>query len=193
MVPPTASNLTPAEIEQRVVEFLRGDRKASRKDWRALGPLGMRWLYTRAVSPSEDQTAHRLRAAALATLGQLAGSSAVGPLIDVLAEPGLPLVVRCGALEGLGHARHQRAVPVLQGQAYSPEFQVRLYAATALGRLGSAGAQRALRDLAQRDPHGQVRRAALAELERIEKQEAAAGEQKTGEAGSSMRSEGGNS
>jgi HEAT repeat protein len=60
---------------------------------------------------------------------------------------------------------------VLQAQAYSPEFKVRLYAATALGRIGSAGAKRALRDLAQRDPHGQVRRAASAELERLSKVE----------------------
>ena len=166
---PSSKNFPPAEIEERVVEYLQGKRRASRKDWRALGPLGMRWLYTRAVSPIDDAKGQRLRAAALATLGQLAGASAVGPLIDVLAEPGLSLVVRCGALEGLGHARHQRAIPVLQGQAYSPEFQVRLYAATALGRIGSAGAKRALRDLAERDPHSQVRRAAVAELERLKR------------------------
>jgi HEAT repeat protein len=171
MAESTPLTLTPAEIERRVVAYLRGEPRASRQDWRRLGPLGMRWLYTRAVSPSEDKAAHRLRASALATLGQLAATSAVGPLIDVLAEPGLPLVVRCGALEGLGHARHQRAIPVLQAQAYSPEFKVRLYAATALGRIGSAGAKRALRDLAQRDPHGQVRRAASAELERLSKVE----------------------
>lgn len=175
MADATPLALTPAEIERRVVGYLNGDPRASRKDWRKLGPLGMRWLYTRAVSPSEDSASHRLRASALATLGQLAGASSVGPLIDVLAEPGLPLVVQCGALEGLGHARHQRVVPVLQGQAYSPEFKVRLYAATALGRVGTAGAKRALRDLAERDPHGQVRRAASGELERIAKKEAEAG------------------
>jgi len=174
MVDPTPLTLTPAEIERRVVGYLKGEPRASRDDWRRLGPLGMRWLYTRAVSPSEDGSGHRLRASALATLGQLAGTSSVGPLIDVLGEPGLPLVVRCGALEGLGHARHQRAVPVLQAQAYSPEFKVRLYAATALGRVGTAGAKRALRDLALRDPHGQVRRASSAELSRLEKAEAEA-------------------
>lgn len=176
MADATPLTLTPADIERRVVGYLKGEPRASRKDWRQLGPLGMRWLYTRAVSPSEDPAGHRLRASALATLGQLAGASSVGPLIDVLAEPGLPLVVRCGALEGLGHARHQRVVPVLQGQAYSPEFKVRLYAATALGRVGTAGAKRALRDLADRDPHGQVRRAASGELERIAKKEGEAGD-----------------
>jgi HEAT repeat protein len=175
MVDATPLTLTPAEIERRVVGYLKGEPQASRQDWRRLGPLGMRWLYTRAVSPSEDSAAHRLRASALATLGQLAGASSVGPLIDVLAEPGLPLVVRCGALEGLGHARSQRVVPVLQGQAYSPEFKVRLYAATALGRVGSAGAKRALRDLAERDPHSQVRRAASGELERLATKEAEQG------------------
>ena len=172
MVHATPPALTPAEIERRVVAYLNGAPKASRQDWRSLGPLGMRWLYTRAVSPSEDVPGHRLRASALATLGQLAGSSSVGPLMDVLAEPGIPLIVRCGALEGLGHARHQRAVPALQAQAYSSEFKVRLYAATALGRVGTAGAKRALRDLAMRDPHGQVRRAAQAELDRLDKEAA---------------------
>jgi hypothetical protein len=59
-------------------------------------------------------------------------------------------------------------VPALQGQAYHPEFKVRLYSCTALGRIGTAGAIRALRDVAMRDPHSQVKRAAQVELERAE-------------------------
>jgi HEAT repeat protein len=128
----------------------------------------MRWLYTIAVSEVEGNRANRLRAAALATLGQLAGASRIGALLEVLMNPATPVVVRCGAIEGLGHAGLNRAVPVLQAQAYNSEFKVRLYACTALGRIASAGATRALRDVAMRDPHSQVKRAAQVELNRIQ-------------------------
>ncbi len=159
--------LTPAEIERRVVAYLNGRPRASRDEWRRLGPHGMRWLYTIAVSEAKGTRASRLRAAALATLGQLAGSTRIDALLEVLVEPEVSVIVRCGAIEGLGHAGLNRAVPALQAQAYHPDFKVRLYACTALGRIGTAGAQRALRDVALRDPHSQVKRAARVELDRI--------------------------
>ena len=151
-----------------MVAYLGGRPRASRDEWRRLGPHGMRWLYTIAVSEVEGNRANRLRAAALATLGQLAGASRIGALLEVLMNPATPVVVRCGAIEGLGHAGLNRAVPVLQAQAYNSEFKVRLYACTALGRIASAGATRALRDVAMRDPHSQVKRAAQVELNRIQ-------------------------
>lgn len=168
--------LTPAEIERRVVAYLGGRPRASRDEWRRLGPHGMRWLYTIAVSDVEGNRANRLRAAALATLGQLAGASRIGALLEVLMNTHAPVVVRCGAIEGLGHAGLNRAVPVLQAQAYHAEFKVRLYACTALGRIASAGALRALRDVAMRDPHSQVKRAAQVELARAEARNASARE-----------------
>lgn len=158
--------LTPAEIERRVVAYLQGRPEATREDWRQLGAHGMRWLYTIAVCPVEGNRANRLRAAALATLGQLAGKSKIDALLDVLAEPDVSIMVRCGAIEGLGYANHPRALPALQAQAFHHDFRVRLYAATALGRLGSAGARRILEDIAGRDPHSQVRRAAVVEHQR---------------------------
>lgn len=158
--------LTPAEVERRVVAYLNGRPRASREEWRRLGPHGMRWLFTIAMSDVDGNRANRLRAAALATMGQLAGASRIGALLEVLMAPGIPVIVRCGAMEGLGHAGLNRAVPVLQAQAYHPDFKVRLYACTALGRIGSAGAIRALGDIATRDPHAQVRRAAQVELDR---------------------------
>ena len=168
--------LTPAEIERRVVAYLGGRPRASREEWRRLGPHGMRWLYTIAVSDVEGNRANRLRASALATLGQLAGASRINALLEVLMNPVAPVVVRCGAIEGLGHAGLNRAVPVLQSQAYHAEFKVRLYACTALGRIASAGALRALRDVALRDPHSQVKRAAQVELARAESRVASARE-----------------
>ena len=160
--------LTPAEIERRVVAYLGGRPRASRDDWRRLGSHGMRWLYTIAVSEAEGTRASRLRASALATLGQLAGASKIQALIDVLAEPEVSVIVRCGAIEGLGHAGLNRALPVLQSQAFHPDFKVRLYACTALGRIGTAGASRILGDVGMRDPHSQVRRAATVELDRLQ-------------------------
>ncbi len=168
--------LTPAEIERRVVAYLGGRPRASREEWWRLGPHGMRWLYTIAVSDVEGNRANRLRASALATLGQLAGASRIGALLEVLMKPEAPVVVRCGAIEGLGHAGLNRAVPVLQAQAYHAEFKVRLYACTALGRIATAGALRALRDVALRDPHSQVKRAAQVELARAETRAASARE-----------------
>ncbi len=158
--------LTPAEVERRVVAYLQGRPDATRDDWRRLGAHGMRWLYTIAVSPVEGNRANRLRAAGLATLGQLAGRSKMDALLDVLAEPDVPIMVRCGAIEGLGYANHPRALPALQAQAFHNDFRVRLYSCTALGRNGSAGARRILEDVSGRDPHSQVRRAARVEFER---------------------------
>ncbi len=159
--------LTAAEIERRVLAFLRGEPPASREDWQRLGPAGMRLLYSVAVSEGIGAAGNRLRAAALATLGQLGGRNGIKPLMEVLAEPNLPLMVRCGAIEGLGHIGHTRAVPVLQSQAYQSDFKVRLYACAALARIGSAGAQRILEDVTLRDPHSQVRRAAKVEMGKL--------------------------
>ncbi len=151
-----------------MVAYLGGRPRASRDDWKRLGPHGMRWLYTIAVSEAQGTRASRLRASALATLGQLAGASKIQALLDVLHEPEVSVIVRCGAIEGLGHAGLNRALPVLQAQAFHPDFKVRLYACTALGRIGSAGARRILNDVGMRDPHSQVRRAAKVEIERLE-------------------------
>ncbi len=160
--------LTPAEIERRVVSYLNGTPRASRDQWRRLGPHGMRWLYTIAVSEAQGTRANRLRAAALATVGQLAGATKLDALLDVVADPEVSVIVRCGAIEGMGHAGLNRALPVLQTQAYHPDFKVRLYTCTALGRIGTAGAARILRDIALRDPHSQVKRAAQVERDRLE-------------------------
>jgi len=160
--------LTPAEIERRVVSYLNGSPRATRDQWRRLGPHGMRWLYTIAVSEAQGTRANRLRAAALATVGQLAGATKLDALLDVVADPESSVIVRCGAIEGMGHAGLNRALPTLQTQAYHPDFKVRLYTCTALGRIGTAGAARIVRDIAMRDPHSQVRRAAQVEQERLE-------------------------
>ncbi|MCP4873829.1 MAG: HEAT repeat domain-containing protein [Proteobacteria bacterium] len=159
--------LTPAEIERRVVSYLNGSPRATRDQWRRLGAHGMRWLYTIAVSEAQGTRANRLRAAALATVGQLAGATKLDALLDVVADPESSVIVRCGAIEGMGHAGLNRALPVLQTQAYHPDFKVRLYTCTALGRIATAGAARIVRDIATRDPHSQVRRAAQVELNRL--------------------------
>jgi HEAT repeat protein len=164
--------LTPAEVERRVVSYLNGSPRATRDQWRRLGPHGMRWLYTIAVSDAEGTRATRLRAAALATVGQLAGATRLDALLDVVADTEASVIVRCGAIEGMGHAGLNRSLPVLQTQAYHPEFKVRLYTCTALGRIGTAGATRILRDIALRDPHSQVRRAAQVEQTRLESRSA---------------------
>ena len=77
-------------------------------------------------------------------------------------------MVRCGAIEGLGHVGHSRAIPVLQSQAYHGEFKVRLYALSALSRIGTAGARRIIEDMHLQDPHSQVRRAASVELKKLD-------------------------
>jgi HEAT repeat protein len=128
----------------------------------------MRLLYSLAVTAGDDMDDHRTRAAALATLGELGGTAGTQPLVDAVTEPGVPVVVRCGAIEGLGHVASSRAVPVLQSQAYFPEFKVRLYAVAALGKVGSAASRRILEDIALRDPHSQVKRAAEVELKRLD-------------------------
>ena len=160
--------LTLAEIERRVVSFLKGKPADTRDQWRELGPQGMRLLYTIAVTGGGDVARQRLRAAALATLGQLGGAQGMKPLVDALTEPGISVMVRCGAIEGLGHAGHARALPVLQAQAYHAEFKVRLYALSALASIGTAGARRIIEDLALSDPHSQVRRAAGVALSKLD-------------------------
>ncbi len=159
--------LTLAEIERRVVSYLKGKPVATREQWREVGPQGMRLLYTIAVTGGGDLARQRLRAAALATLGQLGGAVGMKPLVDALTEPEVSTIVRCGAIEGLGHVGHPRAIPVLQSQAYHAEFKVRLYALSALARIGTAGAHRIIEDLSLRDPHSQVRRAAGVELKKL--------------------------
>lgn len=162
-----APKLTLAEVERRVVSYLKGKPVATRDQWRELGPQGMRLLYTIAVTGGGDQARHRLRAAALATLGQLGGAVGMKPLVDALTEPEVSVMVRCGAIEGLGHVGHSRAIPVLQAQAYHAEFKVRLYALSALARIGTAGARRIIEDMSLQDPHSQVRRAAGVELKKL--------------------------
>jgi hypothetical protein len=162
-----APKLTLAEVERRVISYLKGKPVATRDQWRELGPQGMRLLYTIAVTGGGDQTRHRLRAAALATLGQLGGAVGMKPLVDALTEPEVSVMVRCGAIEGLGHVGHSRAIPVLQAQAYHAEFKVRLYALSALARIGTAGARRIIEDMSLQDPHSQVRRAAGVELKKL--------------------------
>jgi len=167
--------LTPAEIERRVIAYLKGGTSATRDQWRALGAQGMRLLYTIAVTGGDDETLCRLRASALATLGQLGGAAGMKPLVDALSEPEVATMVRCGAIEGLGHIGHTRAVPVLQTQAYHAEFKVRLYALSALARIGSAGALRIIEDMSLRDPHSQVRRAAAVELKKLQNKQPVSG------------------
>ena len=168
--------LTAAEIERRVITYLKGGTSASRDQWRALGAQGMRLLYTIAVTGGGDEKLRRLRAAALATLGQLGGAAGMKPLVEALSEPEVSTMVRCGAIEGLGHIGHTRAVPVLQTQAYHAEFKVRLYALSALSRVGSAGALRIIEDMSLRDPHSQVRRAAAVELKKLKDKQSVAAE-----------------
>ncbi|MBN96071.1 MAG: hypothetical protein CL928_18680 [Deltaproteobacteria bacterium] len=160
--------LTPAEVERRVRAYLRAKDSPTRQQWRELGPRGMRLLYTLAVTSGEDDGEHRLRAQALATLGQLGGSVGIQPLVDAITEEGVPVVVRCGAIEGLGHVATARAVPVLQSQAYFPDFKVRLYAVSALASIATAASRRILEDVALRDPHSQVKRSAQVELNRMD-------------------------
>jgi HEAT repeat protein len=165
--------LTLAEVERRVINYLKGKPVATRDQWRALGSQGMRLLYTIAVSAGGDDARQRLRAAALATLGQLGGVAGMKPLVDALTEPEVSTMVRCGAIEGLGHVGHSRAIPVLQSQAYHAEFKVRLYALSALARIGTAGGRRIIEDMRLKDPHSQVRRAASVELKKLDAAKAA--------------------
>ncbi len=181
--PPGAATDEPVseeEVAARVEDFLRGRAPATREDWRALGPLGLRHLQSLAINPAVDDSGQRLRAAALATLGQLGGPSHVDALVEVLSEPGVPVVVRCGAIEGLGYIGGARALPLLQAQALDHDFKIRLYTVSALGRIGSMGARRILDDLGNRDPHSQVKRASVVELDRIAQREAREKAQRTG-------------
>jgi HEAT repeat protein len=174
-----AELLSPAEVERRVSEMLLGRTPASRDAWAALGPWGMRELVTLACARPDDERGNRLRAAALATLGQLAGVARLDTLLDTLSEPDLPVMVRCGVIEGLGWVAHPRVLPILQTQAYHAEFKVRLFACSALARLGTAGAKRVLEDVAERDPHSQVQRAAQIELRKAKGRAAASSETQT--------------
>lgn len=164
--------LTEEQVAERVEGFLTGRIPATRDDWRALGASGTRHLQSLAINPAPDDAGQRVRAAALATLGQLGGPAQVDTLVEALAEPGAPVVVRCGAIEGLGYIGGARALPLLQAQALDRDFRIRLYAVSALGRLGSQGARRILEELQHLDPHAQVKRAARVELERIAEREA---------------------
>lgn len=164
--------LTEEQIAERVEGFLTGRIAATRDDWKALGAAGVRHLQSLAINPAQEDSGQRLRAAALATLGQLGGPAQVDPLVEALAEPGVPVVVRCGAIEGLGYIGGARALPLLQAQALDRDFRIRLYAVSALGRVGSQGARRILEELHHLDPHVQVKRAARVELDRILEREA---------------------
>jgi HEAT repeat protein len=156
--------MNPVRLERAVLDLLASRDPPPASRWRSLGAGGLTKLYAMAVSPSETDRGHRFRGAALATLGRLGALSRIHAMFDALAERDLPVVVRCGAIEGLGFLRHDRAIAILQSQAFHMEFKVRLYACQALSRIGSAGAKRILCDIAQRDAHHQVRRAAKAEL-----------------------------
>jgi len=164
----TMSALDPIRLEKAVLDLLWSREAVPAARWRALGPPGLTKLYALAVSPSESPHDDRTRGAALATLGRLGALSRIHAMFDALAEPEVTPVVRCGAIEGLGLLRHPRALAVLQSQAFHPDHRVRLYACEAIGRIGTAGARPVLDDLAMRDPHDQVRRAARAEVEMID-------------------------
>lgn len=159
--------LSPAEIERRVFAWLQGRPPATPEDWTSLGSEGLKRLFAIAVTPRTGNRANRLRAAALATLGQLGDPEHVDPLLEVFDEPDLLSMIRCGAIEGLGHLGLPRALPLLQSQAYHSDFRVRLYAVSALARMPKALTRRILQDVSMRDPHAQVRRAATAELDRM--------------------------
>ena len=159
--------LSPAEIERRVFAWLQGRPPATPADWATLGSEGMKRLFAIAVTPRSGNRANRLRSAALATLGQLGDPEHVDPLLEVFDEPELVSIVRCGAIEGLGHLGLPRALPLLQSQAFHADFRVRLYAVGALARMPKALTKRVIHDVSMRDPHQQVRRAALAELDRM--------------------------
>lgn len=159
--------LSPAEIERRVFAWLQGRPPATPEDWSSLGSEGLKRLFAIAVTPRSGNRANRLRAAALATLGSLGDPEHVDPLLEVFDEPDLISMVRCGAIEGLGHLGLPRALPLLQSQAYHSDFRVRLYAVGALAKMPKALTRRILVDVSTRDPHQQVRRAAKVELERM--------------------------
>lgn len=159
--------LSPAEIERRVFAWLQGRPPATPEDWATLGSEGMKRLFAIAVTPRSGNRANRLRSAALATLGQIGEAEHVDPLLEVFDEPDLASIVRCGAIEGLGHLGLPRALPLLQSQAFHADFRVRLYAVSALARMPKALTRRVLQDVAMRDPHTQVRRAASVEVDRM--------------------------
>jgi hypothetical protein len=159
--------LSPAEIERRVFAWLQGRPPATPDDWATLGSEGMKRLFAIAVTPRSGNRANRLRSAALGTLGQIGEAEHVDPLLEVFDEPDLASIVRCGAIEGLGHLGLPRALPLLQSQAFHADFRVRLYAVGALARMPKALTRRVLQDVAMRDPHTQVRRAATVELDRM--------------------------
>jgi len=159
--------LTPAEIERRVFSWLQSKPPATREDWLSLGTEGMKRLYSIAVTPRTGTRANRLRSAALGCLGKLGDIEHLEPLLAVFEEPDPASIVRCGAIEGLGHLGLPRALPLLQSQAYHPDFRVRLYSVAALARMPRALTRRLLNDISMRDPVQQVRRAAQVELDRI--------------------------
>ena len=159
--------LSPAEIERRVFAWLQGRPPATPEDWASLGAEGLKRLFAIAVTPRSGNRANRLRSAALGTLGTLGDPDHVDPLLEVFDEEDLISMVRCGAIEGLGHLGLPRALPLLQSQAYHGDFRVRLYAVAALARMPKALTRRVVQDVANRDPHAQVRRAASAELDRM--------------------------
>ncbi len=160
--------LTPAEIERRVFSWLQGRPQASREDWQSLGPEGLKRLYSIAVTERKGARANKLRAAALACLGQFGDPEHLDPLLEVFEEADVPNMVRCGAIEGLGHLGVPRALPLLQSQAFHQDFRVRLYAVAALARMPRALTRRLLKDISMRDPITQVRRAAASELQRLD-------------------------
>ena len=159
--------MSPVRLETQVLDLLASREPVPAGQWRALGASGLTRLYAIAVSPSESVRGARFRAAALITLGRPGALSRIHAMFDALADTEVPVVVRCGAIEGLGMLRHDRAIPVLQSQAFHADFKVRLHACVALSRIGTAGARRVLYDVSQRDPHDQVRRAAAAELKAL--------------------------
>jgi HEAT repeat protein len=162
------STLDPIQLEKAVLDLLWSREAVPAIRWRDLGPRGLTKLYALSVSPTETPQDDRVRGAALATLGRLGALSRIHAMFDALADGTVSPVVRCGAIEGLGLLRHPRALAVLQSQAFHSDHKVRLYATAAMGRIGTAGARRVLADVAMRDPHHQVKRAAQAEVDAID-------------------------
>jgi hypothetical protein len=157
--------LSPVLLERRVLDALSGRLPTTRADWIAMGPEGLRVVYAIAVADAPPGADVRLRATALATLGQLGNAAWIDAMLSALADPSAAIAVRCGAIEGLGWLGSPRALPFLQAAALHPDFRVRLYTVGALSRIGGAGARRILADLGERDVHPQVRAAAWREWE----------------------------
>lgn len=120
-----------------------------------------------AIRQAGDWRARETLARALQELGE----PAVGPLVDLLADPDPEL--RQLAARGLGHTGSGTAVDPLVGRLDDPSADVRHWAAVSLGELGARAAAGPLIDLLGEDA-GALRLAAARALGRIGAAEAVA-------------------